>query len=36
MLIMFLVDLSFATWLGLTIGFEGVERGNLDLERKRK
>jgi hypothetical protein len=36
LLTMCVIDFTFAVWLGLTIGFGGVEKGNLDLEKKQK
>jgi hypothetical protein len=36
LLTMFLVDTIFALWLGFTIGFGGVERGTLDVQRLEK
>ena len=35
LLTMFLCDFSFALWLGMTVGFDGVSRGKLrDLTKK--
>jgi hypothetical protein len=37
LLIMVLVDFVFAMWLGMTIGFGGVARGEMmDLTKKKK